>query len=39
MDLLERLKRFGWRTLASAVAKLGYPGLDLSRPRPTELTT
>ena len=32
-------KRFGWRTLASAVAKLGYPGLDLSRPRPTKLTT
>jgi integrase len=32
-------KRFGWRTLASAVAKLGYPGLNLSRPRPTKQTT
>ena len=29
-------KRFGWRTLASAVAKLGHPGLDLSRLRPTK---
>ena len=31
-------KRFGWRTLANAVAKLGHPGLDLSRLRHTKRT-
>jgi len=29
-------KRFGWQTLASAVAKVAYPGVDLSGLRPGE---
>src|SRR5262245_61340394 len=32
-------KRFGWETLASAVAKVAYPGVDLSGIRPAKRTT
>jgi integrase len=32
-------RRFGWQTLAKAVAKVAYSGLDLSRLRPEKRTT
>jgi integrase len=32
-------KRFGWQTLASAIAKVAYPGLDLSGLRLANCTT